>query len=331
LSNDPDIARGNFKKQDARTLVRKYFHACDDSKNAHSWICRAINENLSGEFRYAYTPALGRNIEESYGKTFQDVALLMARSPNPVRVLAEARTNFSESKCRMLLEQVYSGLLWGTYQYFGIPCYYPDFLIEFVDKSDPGIQLTDFMTWAINRSRTNPPDCRWKDRIKFSSSSKVGETGGEFDFGSYNFRRWRQKPEKGLVYPSKTFPLDEFSGNEQINALCMFILKMVKDFLKSESSPHLHHILTKFAHVQLQDSSRFTSDLTSDIASCFIQIFDMMPVYTASDLSDPERFKTFLLAKKLAGLILRKDLIHGVRTCDYVSCLLTNQFSRCSI
>src|SRR4051812_26671280 len=39
LRADPDAA-GNV--HDIATLSRGYFHASDDSKNAHSWICQAI-------------------------------------------------------------------------------------------------------------------------------------------------------------------------------------------------------------------------------------------------------------------------------------------------
>ena len=50
LINDPDRNAKQCKELDDRTISRQFFHACDDSKNAHSHICTAINTSLKGEF-----------------------------------------------------------------------------------------------------------------------------------------------------------------------------------------------------------------------------------------------------------------------------------------
>jgi hypothetical protein len=50
LESDPARHLDQFKDQDSRTLERRYFHAADDSQNAHSHLCKAINEQVKGEF-----------------------------------------------------------------------------------------------------------------------------------------------------------------------------------------------------------------------------------------------------------------------------------------
>lgn len=50
LSIDPDFD----EKKDTRTLERKYFHASDDSKNAHSHLCNSINKHIKSVFDFTY-------------------------------------------------------------------------------------------------------------------------------------------------------------------------------------------------------------------------------------------------------------------------------------
>ncbi len=52
LKNDPDIENDNTKKMDSNTLARNFFHSADDSKNAHSHLCRAINKYAQGFFSF---------------------------------------------------------------------------------------------------------------------------------------------------------------------------------------------------------------------------------------------------------------------------------------
>jgi len=50
LQNDPDILIEPAKKLDEQTLKRRYFHASEDSKNAHSYLCEQINKLDAAEF-----------------------------------------------------------------------------------------------------------------------------------------------------------------------------------------------------------------------------------------------------------------------------------------
>ncbi len=43
LREDPDRFEGRSKTIDDRTIERGYFHASEDSKNAHSHLCNQIN------------------------------------------------------------------------------------------------------------------------------------------------------------------------------------------------------------------------------------------------------------------------------------------------
>src|SRR5690606_14662132 len=63
LENDSD-----FNTQDQRTINRGYFHATDDSKNAHSQLCKAIKENVRGILDFSFfnnidADALSKNKE----------------------------------------------------------------------------------------------------------------------------------------------------------------------------------------------------------------------------------------------------------------------------
>jgi hypothetical protein len=54
LRLDPDIHKEQFREADSKTLSRSFFHACEDSKNAHSHLCTSIRKYIQGKFRYDY-------------------------------------------------------------------------------------------------------------------------------------------------------------------------------------------------------------------------------------------------------------------------------------
>ena len=53
LQADPDRHKPRHKEKDDRTLQRGYFHASDDSQNAHGHLCRSIVKHVAGTFFYS--------------------------------------------------------------------------------------------------------------------------------------------------------------------------------------------------------------------------------------------------------------------------------------
>lgn len=66
LKNDPVINTSKFKKKDERTLQRNYFHASEDSDNAHSHFSNSINKYLKGDFYYSIFDKNKNNYDNNF-------------------------------------------------------------------------------------------------------------------------------------------------------------------------------------------------------------------------------------------------------------------------
>ena len=327
LACDPDIVSVTTERFDRRTLERQWFHACEDSKNAHSWLCQSINDSLVANFCYNYFP-VGSDVEEALFQTFMYAGVQICAKPSPAILYIERRIGFTETVATRLVNKVFDAITWGAYNGYGMPAYFPAFKIIMVGKNNPGIQITDFLTWAVNRTRTIPPNKVWEQRRKFTSRSTAGGQNEYVDQGDYVLRGGIEHQLRSGIYPQAAFPLSEFSGNDAIVRLFCFILTSVRDFLAEKPASHVQHIHLHYKDLknELEDSSIvFTVDLVGRVSSCFIRIFDMLPIYTAADLTNIPRFHDLLLAKRLAGLTLRKDLIHGIMTAQFLAKTLRNQ------
>lgn len=318
LKSDPDIHLPKTKEFDSRTLKNQYFHACDDSKNGHSAICFSISKNLIGDFHYNY-----REVTESHEKALQDTflyaAIQISKTRSPVKMFIEQRTGFSHVKASQLVEHVFEAIEFGVYDVVAIPSFFPEFEVHFVDKSNKGIQITDFVMWAKNRTRTVPPNNTWESRLQFSSKTTVGRVGQDIDQGDIVFKRGVKHDLQLGLYPQEAFPLPEFKGNQHLADLFIFVDNQIRKFILQDAD--LSHIRSLYndLHVEFNNTSfAYSTEIVRRIASCYIRIFDMKPIYTDADRT-PEKFQELLLSKRLAGLLVRRDLVHGTRTAMFLA------------
>jgi hypothetical protein len=144
LRNDPDRNDPSTRDRDFRTLERGYFHASEDSKNAHSWLCREITAKLTGEYKYIYQPGIAA--KASYDGVFELVGIALADTNSQVVLKIERRSGMSKLRATELVEHVFRGIEWGSYEWFMIPSYFRPFDVIICDKGEPGIQITDFLT-----------------------------------------------------------------------------------------------------------------------------------------------------------------------------------------
>jgi hypothetical protein len=82
LAADPDRYKPLHKRQDDATLTNQYFHAADDSQNAHSHLCDSIRKHVSGRFTYLFEdgqPSQIPDLKQLYRNVLQ-LALVEPRS-----------------------------------------------------------------------------------------------------------------------------------------------------------------------------------------------------------------------------------------------------------
>lgn len=201
LRLDPD-AHGS--KRDAATLDRGHFHASLDSPNAHSWICRAAAEQLDG-CRFV---ASQWYFDRQGGGDFEGARLhrlgaltsiieVLQDDYDAVHVRLAGRAGSFEEKdadewpgyCRreFLASVVRLGMM---------PTRFPPIDAKLVDGRDPGVQLCDFVLWAVQRARpvaltlTGKRD--WLDRLKLSLSGAGGAEGGPLQILQGRWGPWRR-------------------------------------------------------------------------------------------------------------------------------------------
>lgn len=328
LSTDPDINKQENKKQDLRTLTNGYFHACDDSPNAHSHLCTAINNKLNANFQYSYTKNDYDKKDLAWEQCLQYLAVLIPQSKGPIDFYIEQRSSVSEKKIKDVLKYVDSMIDMGNYELYAIPKLYPKINVHIVDKRNAGVQIVDFITWAKNRSHFLVPDKKWEGRLKFTSKSMAGKLGDNIFQGDIVFKKGVRESLIGL-YPQEAFPIEEFSGNDEIVSLYQDVIETVIDFL-------YHNTVLKHQHLHIWDEFRqlrediisykgiFNSPVVEGISTCYLRLFDMKPVYANVNSSDISAFKKLLKSKRLCGLTLRKDLIHGTMTRQYLANVFRN-------
>jgi hypothetical protein len=177
LKADPE-AVGNA--QDTATLARGYFHASEDSKNAHSWVCRAIvDAPLDASFS-ATQWFFGRRDSDQYGggQLHRLTALLSALTVieddfDTVHIFVASREGSFEQKHMdewpTYCTKIQLGALIGMP---ALPTRFPRLNAQLVPASHAGVQVCDFVLWAVQRSKLdglNPTGkSDWMKRLKLN-------------------------------------------------------------------------------------------------------------------------------------------------------------------
>lgn len=315
LDKDPDK-----NKQDLKTLSNGFFHASLDSKNAHSHLCNMINYNLKGCFRYSYFDKSKTKPWEKI-KTQEEInrltlglsSLDFYNSNDKVQLIIEGRDGFSQGQAENFISNWHNQLDCNIYNQPSIITYYPDIKVAVMNKNNPGLQVVDFLLWVFNRASMKKPDNVWKERLRFKhySSHTVQDSpdsGGDFYINE------SLNDEGRLNYPYK---VEEPVNVEEFYQSYVTIEKTLRQLEKIEFPNHALHLRYKLDKLESEVFSQMTminDRLLNDIASLFIRLFDTLPIYDSIGESDKESWDLILKAKKMAGLFLRHDLIHGVRS-----------------
>lgn len=155
LRDDPDRFNPRQKPMDDRTLQRSFFHAADDSKNAHSHLCRSICKHVVGDYNshIFHTGAHSFSSKDELYDLASKLAVvgLFSRSAE-LTFIFERRGNLNV----LALLSKWWPVLWfdlarNAYASPFIVKYYPKVSFEVLDKSEPGLQVVDFMLWAAQK------------------------------------------------------------------------------------------------------------------------------------------------------------------------------------
>jgi len=186
LRDDPDSAENG---QDGETLRRGYFHASEDSKNAHSWICRAIVDGaIDAEFSATQWFFEGHEGEGLQGSELHQHAIILSALAaiesdfDCIHILIAERTGtFQDSTIASWPQLLRAQQLGSVIQMPTLPARFPRIEAELVGAGHPGIQVSDFALWAVQRAKPlrlrAAGNSDWIDRLGLRLSAGGGIEG----------------------------------------------------------------------------------------------------------------------------------------------------------
>ena len=316
LNNDVDKTSA-----DLVTLKRSYFHASEDSKNAHSHLCASINKHVSGYFRFSYFDKQLAKSEDK-DRTNENINRLILKLAaldffhdkiDKVHLTTENRYRFGVIDSKNWLSDFFYMMDGLAYSQPTYKTNYPDIKLCCSSKNNPGLQVVDFILWALNRSRRTPANNIWKERLNLKLYASFSEDEGPQSGGKYYINN-NPKFEKEDTYP---YEFDIFPNTEQeFFESYLIIENTVRQLCKidlPDSLEHLNRII-----LSVKDIFEYNKELTMKtlplIASIYIRCFDTLPIYKDIDKADEKSWRQILSAKKIAGLILRQDLATGIKS-----------------
>ncbi len=315
LQNDPDILIEPAKKLDEQTLKRRYFHASEDSKNAHSHLCEQINKLETAEFVCDFFDKYKLPTHERYNDYLYHQASILSsiRATNTIDHVIfyfESRDDLSVDSLKKMYNDLQQSSLMGIYDLPFIPHFFPPVSFEIDDKYNPGLQFVDFILWTVNRHVNG--ESTWFERINFSSKTSFSTESGSWGGQDINIGDGLREPK--VYYTVQDFPVNPDSKINK-NILVDFYLHAARiiEFYINNPQHHLNHLFNEDAEeIVKRKKDQCFSNYFDKLASLYLKIFDMAPLITSSTTSQEKEF--LLLSKKYMSLLLRNDLIHGVRT-----------------
>ncbi len=297
LGADPD-ACGN--SHDQATLARGYFHASEDSKNAHSWICRAIVDGPLVASFSATQWFFGREDSAEFeGVGLHRLTALVSASMafqddfDCVHVfIANRDGSFAQRDLDEWPAYCKRTQLEGVVHNPAIPARFPVVDAALVEAAHPGVQVCDFVLWAAQRSRperlipTGNDDWVRRLRLDLWASGSVENSA---------FQRLLGKLGEGVdrsIHPPAGAPIPrsvvDISDPERWELVEEIAVDVHRAKACAKGSPRIGHVVHLLADASAQCNrtgleGRDLERTLSDLMEAFLLVCDTLPVYVTTD------------------------------------------------
>jgi hypothetical protein len=314
LGIDPDIQHPDRGVYDQRTLSRRYFHASEDSSNAHSHFCNAIRDGINWNFYYTYTaPQQDRSLEQTFRLALELVSTQFL-SPDVTEVILtyENRDTFTPLQANVWLERYQNQMEYGIYEREMLPEYFPNIILRSRGKREPGLQVVDFLLWVMNRK--NMQNLSEEERNTWYSG--LLDRGPHFSEAHYedNSITWgehvlrREVEITHCLYPEGSTPIPEFVNGDAENCFRQIIdtIRQVHQSGRINQYPQLIDRLE--AVLSLINLGNLGRSEIRAIASLYVRMFDTIPVYERN-LTTGVMMQSLLKTKKIAAQLLHWEVL----------------------
>lgn len=319
-SSDP-----KFALLDQATLQRGYFHASEDSHKAHGHFADSIRKNVpSGALIYDYFHPAFRQLPSGAPQDPEELRVLTAMCcmvtalpyQESIQLVIEGRQEFDISKALAWRDDLFKEVERSVYDTPTIPAVFPDVKVGVAGKEVPGLQVADYLIWATNRSLRSVPDPVWSKKAGLKESVKFSSVGGPSQGGTSILGSEIKRPFAN--YPQINTAI-ECNGNFEIVSCFVRIERTLRHLSQQTLPIHVAHLTAGLGDLvaKLGLPGGTSTELVQDMASYYIRLFDTLPLYLGIPESDPN-WAVLLVTRRMASLVLRGDLLIGVRTCDYI-------------
>ncbi|MCQ8848210.1 hypothetical protein NQT74_06435 [Alteromonas stellipolaris] len=328
LRADSDIAKKRFKEHDGRTLDREYFHAADDSQNGHSHLCSSINNNIVGKFSSHYFKTKEhnfKNTEEAYDLASKLSMLSVLSESDEVTFVFEERNDLTRRYIEKWWDSLWLDLLKSQYTHPYIRTYYPILNFEICSKSDPGLQVVDFILWASTRQVVGKK-CPWLDRLKCWFRTETNPEDGTWGGHSLSFGM-KEKDNK------ETYKITDYQHeNEKLNSLeylTHYIVnaqKVINLVASLGCQNGVEHFWSEIEFISDTRIKKGNADHIEKLAACFLKLFDNVSLIKYETSKEDKAF--WLMCRKcLAYALHTHDVggrIHSIRLSDIRNEIIDN-------
>ncbi|NMO09488.1 DUF3800 domain-containing protein [Methanobacterium subterraneum] len=294
-------------ERDHRTIENGFFHASEDSKNAHSYICTSIRKHINGNFNFFYLKPSDDDTRKK--EELNRLILGLATMPHDQRredfeLTYENRNKFGINAAKSWLKDHQNKQFLRMIQ-DGFPTSFPNIKLVEGDKSIPGLQVVDFILWAINRrikNSGNPLDENWFEKpalddwynrleIELMDTSAVNGNymvegtiaiGDPLDFNYIFYPK---------VSAMKIDPIYAYLNIERY--LRYFDRKGLPKHASNHSKP-LKVLIKRL------DGKIIGKKILREVCTLFLKLFDTIPIYGDLKETDVDEWAILIALKNLA-------------------------------
>jgi hypothetical protein len=250
-----------------------------------------------------------------------ELALNTIRTLTPetcIRLCVEARPQFGTDALDRWAEKFYQTIEHSVADTPMIPAIFPRIELASEGKENPGLQVVDFLLWAMNRTHFDQPDYTWFHRLGLRPLNTFKRDGGTEYGGSYFLKKGVSASDR--YYPEDALDMALALANDEQVAHAYLIIERAIRGIYSDSLPvHIAHFTENVRAVQcdLRDLRGFLPENLQRLCSLFVRMFDTAPLYGDMASLELKEAAAWLRARRLAALSLRSDQAHGMRCRDF--------------
>lgn len=294
LRSDPDAANN---PHDQATLRRGYFHASEDSKNAHSALCRAIaNSGIVASLDVSLWHFDRKDGSERSGTALHRVSVLLSAlgvlqdDYDAVHFVAALRDKtFDANVAAQFPNYIREQMLHSAASMPQLHARFPRISMRATDGSDPGVQVCDFVLWAVQRARldrlTPKGNDDWVKRLglRLFAAGGVEDAAGQHLDGELG-----TGCDRSILMPEDAPIPRAYSdlGNRDLwDATREIAIDVHRAALIARDHPRIGHLVDTLesasARCDIAASVPFEEllQIITDLMEAFLLVCDTLPVY----------------------------------------------------